>query len=196
MSRFSKPQLETQASELNAQILAGLAEAGVKAESNDYLDGIKIPEYQYDIVRVEEKTSGYGISIHKFGVLVVVFRSIHMGRGTLCHAKKFKADTKDLIKKVVESVKERRNAIIALNEREKSQNQARRSHERTLKQMRHDYPEFRENIEHHPSQINLSFHDLNEAEARLILVTLRSAGIHASILAARAEELTDVQSED
>lgn len=177
MSNFSNPQLEIQANDINAQILAGLAAIGIQAEMNENTDGIKIPEYHYDIVSVCERYSGYGFHHRRSGKLEVDFKSVYMGRGTLCHAKRFKADTKDLIKKVVASVKERRDAIIAQNAREKAEEKAKRSHETTLKHMRENYPEFKGNIEHHRSQINLNFRNLSEDQARLILMTLRNAGI-------------------
>lgn len=178
MSRFSKPQLETQASELNAQILAGLAAIGITAEMNENSDGIKVPEYHYDIVRVHEPYSGHGFSHNPSGKLEVHFQSVHLGRGCLCHSKKFKADTKDLIKKVVASVKERRDAILAQKTRDRAEEKEKRSHEATLKHMRENYPEFKDNIEHHRSQTNLNFHDLSEDKARLILMALRNAGIN------------------
>ena len=177
MSRFSKPQLETQADELNAQILAGLAAIGIKAELNEDSGGIRIPEYFYDIVCVVEPRRGTTWSRYPSGTLEVDFRSVHLGRGCLCHAKKFKASTKDLVKKVVASVKERRDAIIAQKSLEKAEEKARQSHEAVLRTMRENYPEFNGNIEHHRSQINLNFHRLSEDQARLILMTLRNAGI-------------------
>lgn len=177
MARFSKPQLETQANELNAQILVGLAAIGIKAEVNENTYGIRIPEYTYDIVCVCEKSSGHGFSRNPSGNLEVEFRSIHMGRGCLCHAKHFKADTKDLVKKVVASVVERRDAILAQKAREKAEEKAKRSHESTLKELRQDFPAFKGNVEHHRSQINLNFHNLTEDQARLILGTLNAAGI-------------------
>jgi len=178
MSRFSKPQLETQASELNAQILAGLAAIGITAEMNENSDGIKVPEYHYDIVRVHEPYSGHGFSHNPSGKLEVHFQSVHMGRGCLCHSKKFKADTKDLIKKVVASVKERRDAILAQNAHEKAEEKANRSHEAVLKGLRKDFPRFKGNIGYHRSQINLNFHNLSEDQARLILGILNGSGIN------------------
>ena len=178
MSKYSKPELETQVNELNAQILAGLTEIGVKAEFNANSDGIKIPEYHYDLLSVNEKYTGHGFSIRRSGVLEVRFNSVHTGRGCLCHAKRFKADTKDLINKVVASVVERRDALLAQKSRESTESKAKQSHEKTLKRMRENYPEFGGNIERHSSQINLSFRDLDEDKARLILMTLRNAGIN------------------
>jgi len=178
MSNFSKPQLEIQANDINAQILAGLAAIGIQAEMNENKDGIKIPEYHYAIVSVGERYSGSGFTRRKSGRIEVDFGSIYMGRGCLCHAKRFKADTKDLIKKVVASVKERRDAILAQKTRDRAEEKEKRSHEATLKHMRENYPEFKGNIEHHRSQINLNFHDLDEDKARLILMTLRNAGIN------------------
>ena len=179
MAIFSKPQLETQADELNAQIIAGLAAIGIKATMNENTYGIKIPEYPYVIASVCEQSSGHGFSRHMSGKLEVEFRSIHMGRGCLClcHAKYFKADTKDLIKKVVASIKKRRNAILAQKARDRAEEKAERSHESTLKELRQDFPAFKGNIEHHRSQINLNFHNLTEDQARLILRGLLLRGL-------------------
>lgn len=187
MSIFSKPELKKQADELYAQIFAGLKEAGVKASMNENMDGVKIPEYFYVIASVEEVTRGTGFSIIRTGKLEVVFRSIYLKPSGLCHAKRFKADTKDLVKKVVASIKERRDAIVAEHAREKAETKAHRTHEATLKGLRKDFPRFKDNIGNHRSLINLNFHDLTEDQARLILMTLRNAGI-------KGED--NVQSED
>lgn len=176
-SKYSKPELEQQAAELNAQILAGLAELGIKANLNEQSDGIKIPEYTYDIVSVCEKSVGAGFSHRPMGELEVSLRSIHKGLGCLCHAKRFKGNAKDLVQKVVASVKERRDALVAQDAREKATDKAQRAHGKVLRTLSENYPEFSGNIEHHSSQINLSFRHLTEAEARLILMTLRNAGI-------------------
>lgn len=178
MARFSKPQLETQANELNAQILAGLAAIGIKAELNENSGGIQIPEYTYDIACVVEPRRGSTWSSYPNGTLEVDFRSVFMGRGCLCHAKRLKASTKDLVKKVVASIKERRDDIIAQNSRDAAEEKAKRSHEAVLKGLRKDFPRFEGSIEHHRSQINLNFRNLSEDQARLILGILNAAGIN------------------
>lgn len=177
MARFSKPELDQQADTLNAQILAALSESGIKAELNEHTGGIKIPEYFYDIANVVEKYSGEGFSRRRSGKLEVEFRSIHLGRGTLCYAKRLKTDAKDLVKKVVESILERKTTIVAHHKREMAEERARNSHAKVLKVMRDNYPEFAGNIEQHSSKINLAFDGLDENKARLILMTLRNAGI-------------------
>lgn len=178
MARFSKPQLETQADELNAQILAGLAEVGVRAEMTES-GGIRIPEYHYDIACVVEPKRGSTWSLYPSGTLEVEFRSVYLtrGHGRLCHVKRFKVGTKDLIKKVVTSIVERRDAIMAQKAREKAEEKANRSHEAVLKSLRQDFSGFKGNIERHRSQISLNFHNLSEEQARLILGTLNAAGI-------------------
>lgn len=189
MSSYIKsPELKKQANELYSQILAGLKEAGVPASMNEHLDGIMIPEYPYVVAEVGEITRGSGFSIHGSGKLEVSFRSLYLGHECLCHAKRFKADTKDLIKKVVSSIKERRDAVIVQTAREEAKTKARESHGSTIKAMRENYPEFSRNIERHNSQINLSFNNLTEDQARLILMTLRNAGIKG--------DSEDVPSED
>ena len=177
MSKYSKPELKQQANELNNQILVGLAAIGIKAELNDCTDGIKIPEYTYDLATVLEPNGGHGFSYRPTGKLEVVFPSIHTGRGCLCHAKRFKADTKDLVQKVVSSVKERREAIVARAKSELEMGKARSAHQKVLKSLSLDYPDFNGNIEHHSSQIKLNFHGLDEDKARRILLALRNAGI-------------------
>jgi hypothetical protein len=179
MKTFSKPQLKTQADELNAQILAGLAAIGIKAELNEF-GGINIPEYPYEIVSIREPYSGYGFICNPSGKLEVKFRSVHVGLECLCHAKKLKVNTKDLVKKVVASVKERRDAILAQNAHDQAKKKAEQSHKTTLKHLRDNYPEFKGNVEPHRSQINLNFHNLSEDQARLILMTLRNAGINGA----------------
>jgi hypothetical protein len=180
MARFSKPHLETQADELNAKILSALAEVGIQATMNENVDGIMIPEYHFVIASVSERYSGSGFSRRLSGTLEVDFRSIHMGRGCLCHAKRLQIDSKDLIKKVVASTKERRDAILAQKAREKAEEKAHRAHETVLKDLRKDFSAFKSNIETHRSQINLNFHNLSEDQARLILGTLNAAGITGS----------------
>ena len=177
MAMYSSKALEKQAHELIAQILAALAAVGIKAELSEDSGGIKIPEYHYDILSISEPYSGSTWSRRPSGKLEVNFRSVHTGMGCLCHAKRFKIDTKDLIKKVVASVKERQGALVAVNKRDKERDKAQRSHQKVLKTLSENYPEFHGNIEHHKSQINLNFHHLTEDEARMILMTLRNAGI-------------------
>jgi hypothetical protein len=177
MSKYSKPELEQQANELNHQILVVLSAIGIKAELNACTDGIKIPEYTYDIASVREPNGGSGFSRQPTGKLEVDFRSVHTGRGCLCHAKRFKADTKDLVQKVVTSIKERREAIVAQAKREREMGKARSAHQKILKSLSLDFPDFNGNIEHHSSQINLNFHGLDEDKARRILLALRNAGI-------------------
>jgi len=180
MAMYSSKALEKQAHELNAQILAALTAAGIKAELSENSEGIKIPEYTYYILSVSEPYSGSTWSRNPSGKLEVDFRSVHTGMGCLCHAKRFKIDTKDLIKKVVASVKERRDALVAVAKRDKEKDKAQRSHQKILRAMKENYPEFYGNIEHHESQINLNFRRLTEGEARLILMTLRNAGINST----------------
>jgi hypothetical protein len=177
MAMYSSKALEKQARDLNAQILAALAAAEIKAELDEDSAGIKIPEYHFNILSISEPYSGSTWSRNPSGRLEVDFRSIHTGMGCLCHAKRFKIDAKDLIKKVVASVKERRDALIARAKRDKEKDKAIQSHQKVLKAMKENYPEFSGNIEHHKSQINLNFHHLTEDQARMILVTLRNAGI-------------------
>jgi len=177
MSKYSKPELEQQANELNHQILVVLSAIGIKAELNACTDGIKIPEYTYDIASVREPNGGSGFSRQPTGKLEVDFRSVHTGRGCLCHAKRFKADTKDLVQKVVTSIKERREAIVAQAKREREMGKARSAHQKILKSLSLDFPDFNGNIEHHSSQVNLNFHGLDEDKARRILLALRNAGI-------------------
>lgn len=174
---YSSKALEKQAQELNSQILSALAAEGIKAELDENSAGINIPEYHFNILNISEPYSGSTWSRSPSGRLEVDFRSIHNGMGCLCHAKRFKIDTKDLIKKVVASVKERRDALVAQAKRDKEKDKAIQSHQKVLKTMKENYPEFSGNIEHHKSQINLNFHHLTEDQARMILVTLRNAGI-------------------
>ena len=177
MSRYSTPELEQQAIDLNTQIIDGLVAMGILAELNDSSGGVKIPEYHYDILRVDEKSSGHGFSHRRSSELEVYFSCIHIGRGCLCHAKRFKADTKDLLKKVLASVKERRDTVIAQRARDEEVDQARTAHQRVLKKLSTDYPDFKGNIENSNGSIHLSFRHLSDAEARAIFKALQDAGI-------------------
>jgi hypothetical protein len=164
---FSKPELEQQAKELTNQILDELGKIGISSQKKN-TGGIMIPGHYEEICRVSEGA----------GELVVSFGSIYLGGiGPLCYAKKFKASTKNLVPKVVESIKERRDAIIAQKSRNADEDKANLSHAETLKHMRENYPEFSRNIQYHAREINLSFNLLTEDKARLILNTLRDAGI-------------------
>lgn len=178
MPNFSKPEMAAQAATLTTQILTALAEAGVKAELNENSGGIKIPEYFYDLLCVIEKSTGYGISRRWSGKLEVEFRSISFGSGTFCYTKKFKTEAKDLIKKVVASVIERRNALVAHKEREDAEQKLELANQKALNELCRDFPRFKANVEYHRSQINLSFRNLSKEKARLILGTLNAAGIN------------------
>ena len=177
MARYSTPALDREAVELLVKIISELTAIGIKAELNESSWGVKIPEYTYDITSVNEMSVGHGFSHRPTGKLEVVFRSVHMGMGCLCHAKRFKVDTKDLVQKVVASVKERRDAIIAQRNREEASDKARTAHQRVLKKLSTDFPEFKGNIDHSSGSINLSFRHLSEDEARAIFKVLRDAGI-------------------
>jgi len=188
---YSKPELETQAKGLLDQIIVECGKIGILATLSEGGDGIKIAEYYYDVVDVSEKRSSGGFSSRALGALEVRFRSIHLGRGCLCSAKRFKIDTKDLMSKIVSSIKERRDAIIALKKQESMEDKSKRAHQKVLKTLRENYPEFEGNIEHDNSRINLSFRNLSEDKARWILKTLRDAGIHGSTSSTPADQDLD-----
>lgn len=163
------------------QVLAELSSLGIKATLNEHTGGIQIPEYHYDIAYVYEKTSKYGFRPLPTGKLYVDFRSVHFGLLVLQRAKSFEAKGKNLIKRIVEDIQTRRNSIIAQRKKERSEEKVRRAQGLILKNLRETYPEFKWNIEEHNSEINLTFKSLTEDEARLILMTLRNAGINSAV---------------
>jgi hypothetical protein len=176
MVKFSTPELKVQADELMSQIISGLSTIGVKAEINKDLNGIKIPEYQYNIAYITELMYGDQWSLSSSGTLKVLFGSVFLYGDCLCRAKSFKGGARDLVKKVVASIKERRDVIVARQELREIEEKARKSHEEVLRGLSKDFPSLKKHIEYHKSKINLNFNDLSEDQAQLILTILQNAG--------------------
>jgi len=172
MAKFSTPELTEQVKATLDAVIAELVKQGVPAELNHNSDGVAVvaKKYPQTIFSVAEEHLRFG---PPNGKVKWHFQSLFLSTGTVA-AKAFKGDAKDLVAKLVNSVKERHEKIVAADKHSASKDEARRTAQSELTKIREAFPEFEGSTS---SGINIEFRHLTLDEATKILQALRDAGI-------------------
>src|SRR5512142_138824 len=181
MSKFSTPELETQAQEIVTNVLAELKKLGVSArrsEAETNSTAIIIADETFVTCTVQEarkSISTYGPR-HPQGYLEVDFRGLFFSHRDPIRAKKFKAG-KDVVARVVKDLKERYDALELYAARNKTEKQESAALDRSLKRLRKEFPEYESEIGVSYKKLEISFSCLTEDQARAILTALKEARI-------------------
>jgi lipoate-protein ligase A len=168
--------IKVQIKELTTQIFEALVAEGVSVEAESNRLTVTVEEELF-YINVRETTKSIGYACHKTGELEVTCPSVYMRGDWICPAKRFKATTTNLLKKVVNTVKERQEAITTYTSREKAQAKEWQKHKAVLEGIREDFPLFEGNVEKHASHITLQFEQLTEEKARAILAVLQASNL-------------------
>lgn len=141
--------------------------------------GIRLDGYYLNIIDIDEdrhqpKDSGRRIKW--------VFRSLYMDTRTIA-AKVLRGDSKDLVAKLVRSVKERHESILEAQKEDAKQIRAREEATAVLDKIRKCFPEFANNIQVRVSggswHLSVEFSKLNQETVMALLKALRALGIES-----------------
>ncbi len=175
MANFSTPKLTAEVNATLKAVVAELLKQGVPAKINDQLTGVSVVNENYPInmFDAEEDHLRFG---PPNGKIRWHFRSLYLFTGTLS-AKTFKNESKDLVTKLVRSVKERYEEILVADKRRAEKKEAQDEAAATQANLRASFPEFENKLNVNSSGITIKFDYLTVEKATKILQALKDAGI-------------------